>query len=315
VIALLYWYLHRRELSTTFGDVRRGFIYSRVRSNLLQLRDMPEDPKNWRPTILTFTGNPATRELLVAFAVWLESGRGIAQMVNIVKAPRHESCNHHRRALAQLESFCRKQSIHAFPIVLVIDDVVEGIANVMQLASIGPIRPNLALFGWNYGGDGSLAQHLRVADALKMSQVIVSGRELVQGQRKRRIDVYWRGQTNGPLLVLLAHLLSRNWEWANARIRLLRVIEREEGRIPARLALVELADQARLDLEPAIIVSQEPFADILHHTSRDADCIFLGFKLPESSAEMPWQQYCDKLLKDLPTVILVHSAGEEDLLA
>jgi hypothetical protein len=197
----------------------------------------------------------------------------------------------------------------------VIDDIAEGIANVMQMASVGPIRPNLALFGWNPGGDGSLAQHLRVADALKMSQVIVNGKELVQGQRKRRIDVYWRGRANGGLMVLLAHLLSRNWEWAQARIRLLRVVEREEGRIPARRALVELADRARLDLEPKVVVSQEPFAQILHRTSRDADCIFLGFNLPDCGAELPWQQYCDQLLEEMPTVIMVHSAGEEDLMA
>jgi amino acid transporter len=314
VIGLLYWYLRRRELSTTFGDARRGFIYSRVRSNLLMLMGMEQDPKNWRPTILAFSGNPATRELLVAFAVWLESGRGIVQMVNIIKAEPRESCNHHRLALRQLEAFCRRHNVPAFPVVLVSADIAAGITSVLQMASVGPIRPNLALFGWNRGGDGSLARHLRIADSLRMSQVIVSGRELVQGQRKRRIDVYWRGQANGALMVLLAHLLSRNWEWANARIRLLRVIEREEGRVPARRALVELADQARLDVEPEVIVSQEPFAEILHRASRDADCIFLGFRLPEPGRELPWQQYCDNLLESLPTVILVHSSGEQGLL-
>jgi len=315
VIIALYWHLKRRQLNTTFGDARRGFIYTAVRNNLLKLRGMAEDPKNWRPTVLVFSGNPATRETLVAYAVWLESGRGIVQMVNIVKAPPHEACNHHRRALMQLESFCRKNDIHAFPIVAVDEDIDRAILSIMQTASVGPIRPNLALFGWTAGADGVLLTHLRRANALGMSQVVVRGQGLPKPGGKKRIDVYWRGRDNGSLMLLLAHLLSRNWEWADSKIRLIRVVEREEGRIPARTALIEMVEAARLEAEILVPVSTDPFIDTLRETSADATCIFLGFILPEElSHDKAIQGNWVRMLEGMPTTILVNNAGTSELL-
>ncbi|MBN2081038.1 amino acid permease [bacterium] len=314
IVIALYWYLRRRQLSTTFGDARRGYVYSRVRSHLLQLRQLDEDPRNWRPTILVFSGNPATREELVAYAVWLESGRGIVQMVNIIKASPRDGLSHHRRALAQLRAFCRKNEIHAFPLVLVAENVSDGIASILQTAAIGPIRPNLALFGWNPGGDGSVAEHLETAAQLGMSQVLVRGQGLSMSEGAKRIDVWWRGRENGALMLLLAHLLSRNWEWADARIRLLRVVPREEGQIPARNALRDLVESARFDAEIVVPVCAEPFIDILHRYSTEAACVFLGMLLPAADKRAQWQAHLDEMLEGLPTTILVHSSGSEGLL-
>ena len=315
VIIALYWYLRRRQLNTTFGDARRGFIYSAVRNNLIKLQSMAEDPKNWRPTALVFSGNPATREILVAYAVWLESGRGIVQMVNIVKAPPHEACNHHRRALMQLETFCRRNNIHAFPVVAVDEDIDRAIISVMQTASVGPIRPNLAIFGWTAGSDGILLRYLRTANALKMSQVVVRGEELPAPHGRKRIDVYWRGRDNGSLMLLLAHLLTRNWEWADSRIRLIRVVEREEGSEPARRALQEMVEAARLDAETFVPVSTDPFVETLRRHSADASCIFLGFILPEElSHDQAIQGSWVRMLDGMPTTILVNNAGTSELL-
>ena len=311
----LYWYLRRRQLSTTFGDARRGYVYSRVRSHLLQLRQLDEDPRNWRPTILVFSGNPATREELVAYAVWLESGRGLVQMVNIIKASPRDGLSHHRRALAQLRSFCRKHEIHAFPLVLVAENIRDGIASVLQTAAIGPIRPNLALFGWNPGGDGSVVEHLETAAQLGMSQVLLRGRGFSLPEGAKRIDVWWRGRENGALMLLLAHLLSRNWEWADARIRLLRVVPREEGQIPARNALRDLVEAARFDAQIAVPVCDEPFVEILPRYSADAACVFLGMLLPAPDERAQWQARFDALLEKLPVTILVNSSGGEGLLS
>ena len=53
--------------------------------------------------------------------------------------------------------------------------------------------------------------------------------ELLHEAKKRRIDVWWRGRKNGELMLLLAHLLTLNDAWRQRPVRLLRVIENEEG--------------------------------------------------------------------------------------
>ena len=45
VIMALFLYVKQRVLSTTYGDVRRGFYYSRMRENLLKLNSQPNHPK------------------------------------------------------------------------------------------------------------------------------------------------------------------------------------------------------------------------------------------------------------------------------
>jgi len=313
VIVALFWYLRTRQLHSAFGDARRGFVYSAARNSLLRLASLSEDPRNWRPTIVVFTGNPATRELLVNLAVWLESGRGIVQMVNIIKTPIRDSAKHFAMALRQLSAYCRRENIPAFPVVLAADNLEEGVISVLQTAAVGPIRPNVAMFGWNYHGDGALLAHLKNAEDLGMNIVVARG-DAIPPPGRKRIDVYWRGQGNGSLMLLLAHLLSHNWEWAGSLIRLIRVIENEEGRVPARVALTDLAQAARIDCEPQIVVSSEPFAAVLHRQSADADCVFLGLLTAAPEGPPAWQANCDNLLEGLPLVLLVHNTSDANLL-
>jgi hypothetical protein len=47
-VALIYAALRCKILKVRFGDVRWGFVYSRVRANQFKLSTMPSHPKNWR---------------------------------------------------------------------------------------------------------------------------------------------------------------------------------------------------------------------------------------------------------------------------
>jgi len=316
VIGLLWWYLRRRELHVAFGDVRRGYAYRQARNYLLQLRGLPEDGRNWRPTILAFAGSPTKREKLVSFAVWLEAGRGFVQLVQILPGDPARDRELHMRAERQLYAFLDKNDLHAFPVTAVSHDVSTGIQLVLQTAAIGPVHPNLALFGWNSGSSttGDYIDYLRNAETTGMSIAIVSGDELPQAPGRRRVDVWWRGRKNGPLMLLLAHLLTRNWEWAHAHIRLLRVVSEEEGRQPALAALKQLVVDARVDAEPEVICRPQPFPEILREYSRDSDCVFLGFEIPTDEQAAEWQANYERFFAGMPTTILINSRGMPDLL-
>lgn len=316
VIGLLWWYLKRRELHVAFGDARRGYIYQQARNYLLRLRDSGEDGRNWRPTILAFAGGLGKREKLVSFALWLEAGRGFVQLVRILRGDPARDRELHMRAERQISGFLAEAGLHAFPVTAVCDDVATGIQLVLQTAAIGPVHPNLALFGWNSGSSTlpDYLDYLRNAETADMSIVIVSGDELPQGPRHKLIDVWWRGRKNGALMVLLAHLLTRNWEWAGARVRLLRVVGEEKGREPARQALTELLAAARVDATVEIVVSDEAFNTVLHRYSAGVDCVFLGFEIPSDGQIERWHAQYEQFFAEMPTIVLVNSRKYRNLL-
>jgi len=317
IILLLLWYLKTRRLIATFGDARRGFIYRQTRNNLLRLLHMPEDPKNWRPNILVFSGNPQAREEIVAYAVWMESRRGIVYLGNVLVGDVVELAPRRPAALQQLTQFCNEKNYAAFPVVVAAEKLEDGISMLLQATAIGPIRPNLALFGWS----GKMERHwtyikeLRAASALGMSLAIIETRGLPVSDESKRIDIWWRGQKNGALMLLLAFLISENWEWANTKIRILRVVENEVGKEPAANALLELLSLARVAGEVRIVVSAESFSRNLHEHSADAACVILGFELPETIDEAEWHACYRSFIDGMPTMILVNSLGGEDMFA
>ena len=319
----LLYYLRTRELTSSYADARRGFVFANVRKNMLRLSLMKEDTKNWRPTVLIFSGNPASREELVSFGVWLEAGRGIVILDNLLVGPFEQNARHLPNARRQLEAFCRERNLQALPMVLVTEDLASGVSAMLQTAGLGPIVPNLVLFGWaeESGRMGGLGQHIRTANLLDQAVVLLKRDPdllptLERGSaRTRRIDVWWRGQANGALMLLLAHLLTRNWEWSGAEVRVLRLVPHENGREPAVQALQALLDASRVDATAVTLVDPRPFAEVLRATSGESACVFLGFGIPEAGTEERWHSGFQTLLDGLPTTLLINAPeGNEGLL-
>jgi amino acid transporter len=318
VISGFYWYVRRQKLVRQFGDARRGLFFSAAMRNLRMLAGMTEDEKNWRPTSLVLAGNPANRAAVVRYAVWLEAGHGIVLLANVLVGKVEELAGHRRAALKQLADLCAEDEVHAFPMVLASEDRDLGVRALMQTASVGPVRPNMVVAGWSDEPERVEAywQNLSVASSLGMGLVLVVDHGLPEDDAcPRRIDVWWRGRRNGALMLLLAHLLSTNAAWEDSEVRLLRMVENAEGREPAEEALRQLAHEARLEVTPKVIVSEEPFPRVLQAHSCDATCVFLGLEVPEEGCREERHRGMTAMLEGMPTVILVNSRGGEDVTA
>jgi hypothetical protein len=115
-------------------------------------------------------------------------------------------------------------------------------------------------------------------------------------------------------MIVLAHLLQNNYEWSQAKIRVLRLVEHEAGISPAMESLQQLLDDARLTGQAVALASDRPVHQIIREKSGDADLVFLGFEIPEPGKEEAWLQTYQKMLEWLPTTIVVHCARDTDLL-
>lgn len=316
VIVVIFLYISRRVLETTFGDARRGFIYERVRANLHRLAAHPPHPKNWRPTTLVLSGNPANRLTLTTYGKWLAGGSGIVTLANVIVGNIHDEIEHRQQTLTELEDYIEDNDLDAFADVHVSSSFEEGLAALLQSHSIGPLRPNMLLFGWSSDPEraGWFGQHLRLVSELGMSQVILFDRGVPQEGKEQRIDVWWRGRENGSLMVILAHMLTGNWRLSRARIRLLHLIDPDEEPERVRQRMAAMLDEGRLEAE-TVIVERTSIKEAIDENSRDADLVFLGFRPPTSEEASQFHSFYSEITEDLPTTLLINSSGEADLLS
>ena len=321
VIGLIFAWISRRVLETSFGDARRGFVYERVRANLRRLARQPVHPKNWRPTTLVLSGNPASRLTLTSYARWFASGSGIVTLANVIEGDIHEQIARRRRTIQDLERYIEDNDLEAFTEVHVSPSFEEGLSAMLQSHSIGPLKPNMLMFGWPTDASRAawFGRHVRLASDLGMSQVVLFDRGLPEGgmERSRRIDVWWRGLGNGSLMAILALLLTGNWEWRRATIRLLHLVSPDEDRAELRAQLERLTNEGRLEAEILMLEQgDEPFIDTLHAHSEGSDLVMLGFRPPEDDeAAIRLHGFYTEASRGLPTTLLVSSSGDADLLS
>ena len=309
-------YVRKNVSATSFGDARHGFYYSRTRDNLFTLAQMPVHPKNWRPTIIVFTGNPNNRLTLVQYADWLGSGRGIITLAGILTGEFTRMVDKRNEYLAALRTFIRENRIRAFPEVLVAPDFELGLNQFLQVTSIGPIKPNVALFGWTHDESriGSVVQSIDTSTKLGMSTLLLHDHGLPPPKARRRsIDIWWRGKKNGSLMVILAYLLSLNRAWSGTAIRILRIIPDATQHNATHAEMQTLIEASRMKIAIKIVISKEPFPGLLRTYSRDATAIFLGFSLPTKENAPAFHRSYNALVEGLPTTLLVHSTGDADL--
>ncbi|MGD9224438.1 MAG: hypothetical protein PVH22_14380, partial [Desulfobacteraceae bacterium] len=315
ILCGLYLFLRRKVLNVRFGDARWGFLYSRLRNNLLTLSRQNAHPKNWRPTILVLTGNPETRLTMTRYALWFGETRGLVILGRILVGDLTNIPHLREAAMSQLSGFLRENDFDALPAVMVSQNIDEGVRALIQGQALGALRPNTVMMGWSSDAvrSASFVNHLNTILLLGRSIILVEDRGLPKAAEKKRIDIWWRGKKNGALMVLLGYLLTLNWEWAGAEIRLIRVIRNEAGREPATEALQSLINAARVEAAACIVVSEKPFQEVLFQYSKDASLVMLGMEVPDSSQALRFQSVTEQTVTGLPTTLFICSSGEADL--
>ena len=109
-------------------------------------------------------------------------------------------------------------------------------------------------------------------------------------------------------MVLLGHLMQSHRDWQGRRLRLLRVVEKEEGTEDVQVHLDSLLREARIAGITKVVVSSHPQSAI-QTTSRDAALVFLGLQTPAIGEEDEFFHRTEKLVGQLQRVALVLSAG------
>jgi hypothetical protein len=309
----VYLVMRRRALAAPWGDLRRGALMALVRSTVLQLRRLPEDPRNWRPNILLFSGDPRRRAALVRFASWLVHDRGILTVSDLQVGKLEDLGPSVQERTESLNQDLDEMGVVAFGEVDVVEDFVTGVIDVAQANGIAGIASNTVMFGWSEKTDRQ-AEVLRIIERLAtigISAVICHPRPF-STRRRRNIVVWWGGlQNNGDMLALLAHLISLNPDWRNAQINLKSIATSDMMVQRNRVLLERVIGAARIDANIEILHKSDQYSisELIFRESQGADVVLMGLRTTSNGDEEAYSHRIEELAEGLPSVLFVRSAG------
>ncbi len=326
IVALIYIWLERRQIESTWGDVRQGIWMTVVRTALLNIERNP-DPKNWRPHLLVLSGTPSKRWYLIEFARAFTHNRGLITVANILPSG-SRSISQQEKAEGVLRDFLDRKGVQAFAKVITADDPFDGTKQLLETYGMGPLVPNTLLIGDSDDPEPTSIERyfntIKVCHGAKRNVVIIrdeSNEEVPDSavppmfvkDEQRRIDVWWGGlQSNGSLMLILAYLLRTSWQWRSAEIRLKLVVPNEAAAQSAEANLTNLTESLRIGAKSEIILAEgRSFNDILNDSSADADLVFLGLAVPKDNP-VEYYKTLQKRVAGLPTTVMVLAAENLD---
>ena len=317
VMWALHQYISQKQIASRWGDLQSGLIFERARSNLLKLEDYLYHPKNWRPIILAFAGQTWTRPHLAIYGHWFTTGHGILSLGQVIIG---EVDNRIERRMSQeriLHKFIRDEGLEAFPAVVVAQTQSEGIESIVQCHGLGTLRPNTVMFNWPTDAEDSAWFGCTLRTISHLGRSIVAIRNRTQHPDpwwvpRGSIDIWWRGERNGALMLLLAHLLTNNAPWRGRNIRLVRMIHSPAGESEVLEHLATLIQTSRIPATAKVVVSNE-IGPTIQSESADAALVILGFETPEENREVEFYNRMEEIAGELPRVAFIKSHGEAAL--
>jgi amino acid transporter len=325
LLMAIHQFLGRAGGRGRWADSSRSSYFQHIRQNLLSMSEVEEHSRDWRPVILAFSDDPVRRERIIRFASWIEGGSGLTTAVQVLVGEGIKLRQERARAEEELLQDIRGRGLEAFARVVLAPDVNQALAVLLQATGLGPIRANTVLLNWfdqapqegatpGLPGYGSrMRTALRLGCNVILLEATMAEMKAVEAVplKKRRIDVWWRGDASSRLALLLAYLMTRGADWDGARIRLVAPLDGEEDPSEAQAALERMLAEVRIEAVAQTFAGADRSAMI--HGSADASIVFVPFRLRDEEPLDFFAEPFGNTLEELPVVALVLAAQDIDL--
>ncbi len=322
----IHQYLRRTVDLSRWADSSRSHRLRRVREDLHAVSAVPAHPRDWRPVILAFSDDPQRRERILRFASWIEGKSGFTTAVRILEGSVGRSPARLAAAEAEILADIHKRGLDAFALALGADGLETAVPIVLRAHGVGPVRANTVLLNWfdrtpgpeDAPGLRAYSRYVGMAQRLGCHVIVLEATsadmaafEATAPGDDRRIDVWHLDDAGGPLMLLLAYLMTRTPDWEGASIRLLAAAEEGRPRAEAQAALERMVEEARIEAEVLVVDAAEA-ADVARH-SAEATLVFLPFHLSAETPVGPFGATLEELLDHLGLTALVLPSQETDL--
>ncbi|KAJ3013174.1 UNVERIFIED_CONTAM: hypothetical protein HDU68_000832 [Siphonaria sp. JEL0065] len=185
---------------------------------------------DWRPSIMLFVdvvddgdGWRVIENQGIEFLSQLNKSGGLAVICTVRKGKPEmlpQTFKAHSIKACLLEE-AQKYHINAFPQVIVANTFRSGLFSGIQGSGIGPLRSNTVMLNWPKEMTLDFTDVLRGIILLDKSVILVKRIAKIAEPENlsETVDIYWI-LLDGGILTLMAHILLRNREWRNCKLRI-----------------------------------------------------------------------------------------------
>lgn len=283
-----------------------GFIFSRITKGLDRLKNIVQGTRNWRPilTAYAFADNPRDCKAIIDLSEQIASYQGLV------------SCN----IFAGSDADANREQLLDFaastvPVSFVkTSNITDSIVTLLQGGNVTGIVNNTVLLAYS-----NRVNNVKIIKSVlehKQNLLLYKpGREI---EGRMQLDIWWRGERNGNLMVLMAFIINRylhDHKLAQYNIRVIRMLEKDQLEADSRAEIERLLKLSRIEGEIIILPrSDKSFKETLYETSGSASLIMLGlpgnyenrltgvFNINQLFFDREIQTY-----KDLPPVLFIKS--------
>jgi amino acid transporter len=324
VLFVLYQYISRSVRVERWADSSRSHRLQRVRGDLHSLGGELEHPRDWRPVLLAFSDNPGRRKRLLHFASWLVGGAGFTTFVRLQEGQGALARRLRLEGEQELVAEIQRLGLDAFARVVVTDDIERAVHIVLQAYGIGQVRPNTVLLSWydrhdseGTAGLAAYSTYVRLALRFGCNVILLAARradfEAIDDLQpeERRIDVWFRDDQSGRLMLLLAYLMTRSDQFQDSTIRLLAATGEGESSDETRTRLEQMLKEVRIRAEP--IVVDDPGPTAVSDETRGAAVVLQPFELEAGEPRNVYGGAIDEVVKEVGCTVLVLASEEIEL--
>lgn len=291
-----------------------GVMFYFITKGLRSLNKIVQGTKNWRPVVtsMAFSERPDAAYNIRFLSNILARYKGLVNL-NILR----------RKTESETEPlFDETESIIPCKEVEVNDPTLAAMS-ILQVSYLGGFSANTILFDYNPSID-----NVKVFDKiLKLNKniILLHGKERLNEENLRHIDIWWRGDKNGNLMVLIAYIINTSIDSvrnSDNKLRIIRKIAKDEDQSEAKKEMEDLLIKARLFGDIIILPhSEEPFIETIKNISSESGLIMIGlpgqFVIEDSERVFRFNRdFIDKGLADyydMPPMLLIKSAMHFEL--
>ncbi|MBI9080445.1 MAG: amino acid permease [Pseudodesulfovibrio sp.] len=309
-MGLLFWFISRAEIVARWGDVSSGLALERARKALLNLEKERYHPKNWRPIILGLSTRSWKSNNLSQFGHWLAAGRGILSLGQIIYGDIENKMTRRESAERLLRKFIADEELEAFPVVIVYEDLEDGLKALLQCHGIGGLRPNTLLIGFREAMDDPRDYTLAITHAIALEKNIVCIRQDKNAKPWETtgdsINILWEGMQDGILMLIFAHLITQNDEWRHHELMILMPTTPQTDRNGMKEKMHTILNIVRVEARIVFIEESESVASCCAGLQ---GLTIRSMPRPSGSPE-EYVNHLKELTEDLGNTIFIASAGD-----
>ncbi len=323
-MAAIHLFIARHGQHTSWADSQRAYHLQLVREHLFAASVEELHVRDWRPVLLVFSLDEKRRGPLLKLTTWIEGKSGIATLASIILGEERHVLARRHAVTQELKTAIVQSGAHAFPLVVVANDLDEAVPVVVQSAGVGPLAVNTVLVNWlrvRPTETGALAGmkfagYLKEVAELGCNILVLHAEDenwqklVVTPRAERSIDVWWGDDPTSELALLLAFLMTQTDDWRGAAIRLLATCAESEA--DQRLtALQDMLGEVRIDA--AVVIVPLAQADTVVRESAGASLVFLPANIHGGRFYHAFDGEVKDIIDDMPVTVMTTAIQAVDL--